>query len=98
MLTSELQCNALYLDNSLPQIDGISVGNLSGKSAQEMNQAFAPHRGKFIRFNNVQTLKRQNRNFCLVSSAEIADDIAPIDVEFPDIKSHYLSRIVDVVI
>ncbi len=98
ILTSQTQCNSFYIDTALPKIEGISVGDLNGKPAQEIGQAFAPHRGKFIRINNVRVLKRQNQKYCLASSVEIADDLAPMDVEFTEIPGHFLSRIVDVVI
>ncbi len=97
-ISSELQCNALYLDRSLPEIDGISVGDLSGKSVQQMAQAFAPHRGTFIRLNNVQVHKKQNQKYCLAASAAVVDDLAKSNITFPQVKGHYLTRVHEVAI
>ncbi len=95
-ITREIKCNALFLDSFLPNIDGISVGDLRGKSARDIDQAFAAHRGKFIRLNKVQVHLNRNQKLCVASSVEIVNDFSKTNVEFPEVNNQYLRRVFDV--
>ena len=93
-----IPCNMLYLNRSMPQIEGISVGDLSGKSDQEVSQAFTPHRGKFVRLNNVEVHPQRNQKICVASSVAVVEDSAKADVTYSEVRGFFLDRIVDVTI
>lgn len=95
--TTGIPCNRLYLDSSLPQIDGISVGDLSGKSVAEINQAFVPHRGKFVRLNNVQVHPQGNQRTCVAASVSVVD-FAKANVTFSEVRGFFHERVVNAAI
>lgn len=93
-----IPCNRLYLNSSLPQIDGISVGDFGGKSVGEINQSFAPHRGRFVRLNDVEIHSQRNQTICVASSVAVVEDFAKANVTFSEVGGHFMARVVDAAI
>ncbi|MCP5004870.1 MAG: hypothetical protein GY941_13145 [Planctomycetes bacterium] len=93
-----IKCNAVILDRTLPEIGGMSVGNLKNKTPQEVNAAFNKYSGTFLKLSDVQIYENRNQKFCIPSSVDVVTKIDKTNVKFPNVRNQYLTRAYDVII